>query len=347
MGFSKIMSVALALEKEIIDLDFESLALHSSVKSYYRFDLTKIRYVTQCNAFILHHILNGLDKPIQEITIVDHGAGLGFFSFLVKKLGARCISHDLSEEYLDGIKTIGTKLNLAPDEYVLGGTEALATFVLQNNIHIDGIGSRNVIEHIPDYREFFKTLNSFLKSPCNVVITTSANMHHPMVKKIHEKIHAQYELVGSGMDMDDPTINEAQCGIKIRSALIQTHFPILSSDEVKRLAILNRGFTEALIVQRIENYIKTGILPTPHSDPTNTCDPYTGTWVERLVSIQDYKNAAVQHQFEFKHLSGFYSTSYSAWYKNMMGLFLNLLLIIPGPWRIHISPFLAMKLTKS
>ncbi len=38
---------------------------------------------------------------------------------------------------------------------------------------------------------------------------------------------------------------------------------------------------------------------------------------------------------------------YSAWYKNMTGLFLNLLLIIPGPWRIHISPFLAMKLTKS
>lgn len=345
--YPDLLRLSRSLETELVQLDFESLPIHESVKSYYRFDLTKIKYVSECNAYMLYHILSNTDKPLKELLIIDHGAGLGFFSFLAKKLGLQCICHDISNEYIEGIKVIGKKLKVIPDHFVTGDTDALIQYCNSNQLQADGLASRNVIEHIPDYKLFFKDLSSLSKPGFVSVITTSANIHNPLVKNIHVKIHAQYENTGSNTDMDNPTLNTDNCGIKIRTELIRKHFPKLDDQKILQLAIVNRGFVEHQILHRVSEFIKTGKLPDPFPEPTNTCDPYTGAWVERLVPFGDYKIAAESCSFQFELLPGFYNTHYNSPIKNIVSKVLNLILKIKNPWTVNLSPFLAFRLIKS
>jgi len=346
MTYSEILKVSLQLEKDLVNLDFEALPIHEGVKSYYRFDLTKIRYVSECNAFILFHILKDVTKKLSETLIIDHGAGLGFFSFLVKRLGMQCICHDISTEYIEGIKIIGKELYSLPDHFVTGDTDILIKYFQINSLEPDGLGSRNVIEHIPDYKQFFNELNLLSKPGFAAVITTSANMHNPLVKKIHLKIHDQFENVGILTDMDNPILNTSNCGMKMRSELIRKHVPELDEKTNQILTKLNRGFVKQEIIDRVNNYLLTGQFPAPHPDPSNTRDPITGAWVERLVAYTDYKKAAESSSFQFEVIPGFYNTHYKFTIKNVVSRLLNFILKINSPWSVNLSPFLAMKLKK-
>lgn len=345
-SFSSILEVSRQLEQDIIHLDFESLNLHERVKSYFRFDLGKIKYVSECNAFILFHILNDSLINIQDHIIIDHGAGIGFFSFLVKRIGAKCISHDISEEYLEGIKILAKELNAEPDYYILGDTDILVEYCNSNRIKPTGLGSRNVIEHLPDYAQFFKQLSVLKSDKFNSVITTSANIHNPIVKQIHRKIHSKYETLGSNMDMDNPTLDTANCGMKLRSEIIKNQFPELDQKLIEKLAKRNRGFVKAQIIERTQAYIQTGLLPVLSQDSTNTCDPFTGAWVERLVSVNEYERAAQNAQFKFSIIAGFYNTQYHSKFKNIIAIILNKILKLNPPFKLQLSPFLAMKLVK-
>ena len=128
LTYSNILNISKQLENDLVNLDFESLAIHESVKSYYRFDLSKIEYVSECNAYILFHLIKDSSKKVGEQIIIDHGAGLGFFSFLIKRMGLQCICHDISSDYVEGIKVIGNTLNINPDHFITGDTDALIEY---------------------------------------------------------------------------------------------------------------------------------------------------------------------------------------------------------------------------
>lgn len=157
-SLKRIQEVAFQLQDDLLQLDIDALDVSESVKSYFRYDLTKLSYVSKCNAFILYHLLLNQNSKKSNAIIVDHGAGIGLFSFLVKRMGYTCISHDLFDEYLDGIRKIGTALNARPDYFVLGDTNALIAYCHFHDLSILGLASRNVIEHLPDYREFLMIL---------------------------------------------------------------------------------------------------------------------------------------------------------------------------------------------
>lgn len=345
-SLKKIQEVAFQLQDDLLQLDIDALDVTESVKSYFRFDLTKLTYVSKCNAFILYHLLMNTKLQKSNLIIVDHGAGIGLFSFLVKRMGYTCISHDLFDEYLDGIRKIGTALNARPDYFVLGDTNALVAYCHFHDLNIFGLASRNVIEHLPDYQEFFNEIASLGTEGFRLVITTSANIHNPLVKRLHLKIHMEYELKGSRVDMDHPDLDESLSGIQLRSQLIKSHFPHLDSETIKTLAILNRSYTKKDIIKRTELYIQSGQWPSPPQEFSNTCDPISGAWVERLVAYSDYQTAANAAGFSIEALSGFYNTNYSSFLKNCISYVFNVLLRFKHPFILNLSPFLAMKLTK-
>lgn len=345
-SLKRIQEVAFQLQDDLLQLDIDALDVSESVKSYFRYDLTKLSYVSKCNAFILYHLLLNQNSKKSNAIIVDHGAGIGLFSFLVKRMGYTCISHDLFDEYLDGIRKIGTALNARPDYFVLGDTNALIAYCHFHDLSILGLASRNVIEHLPDYREFFNDIAGLGSEGFSVVITTSANIHNPLVKRLHLKIHKEYEYKGSRVDMDHPDLDESLSGVQLRSELIRNHFPQLDSETIRRLAILNRSYIEKDILKRTQHFIQSGNWPVPPIESSNTCDPITGAWVERLVAYSDYQNAAESAGFSIEALPGFYNTNYASFLKNCISIVLNGLLKFKHPFVLNLSPFLAMKLTK-
>ncbi len=345
-SYKQVLSCARALESDLRKLDIENLQVPEGVRAYYRFDIQKLSYVSECNAFILYHLVRDNAKPWNEISIIDHGTGIGFFAFLVKKMGALCICHDLRKEYLEGVKQLGAALSLKPDHYVLGDTDALVNYCKENTIYPDGLASRNVIEHIPDFYQLFMQLRELGKPGWQLLFSTSANTHNPMVLRIHRKIHHQYEYVGSQMDMDDPRIDAENCGMKIRSEIIRKQFPELDEHTVATLAENNRGYAGQHLLDRVQEYVDSGVIPSPLPHPTNTCDPHTGAWVERLVPLDEYKTAAYQAGFSLQQINGFYNVHYSGFLKRLVAYLLNAILGLKESGFIALSPFLAMKLTR-
>ncbi len=333
------------LQRDLLNLDIDALELPESVKSYFRYDLNKLSYVSRCNAFLLYHVLKD-NKAKDQGYIVDHGAGIGLFSFLVKRMGYSCISHDIFEEYLDGIRKMGRALKALPDLFVLGDTDALISYCHFHDYKVIGLASRNVIEHLPDYKQFFKDV-FHLGDSIQLVISTSANIHNPIVKQIHHRIHRQYENEGTRLDMDQFEMDQTKSGMSLRSEIIKSSFPDLAPDLIKELAILNRTFVKPDIIQRTEYYVKTGRWPSIPLEESNSCDPLTGAWVERLVSFSDYQAAARESGFSIEALPGFYNTHYSSPLKNLAAAFLNVFLKFKHPFLLNISPFLAMKLVKA
>lgn len=345
-SYREILAAARQLEKDICQLDIQKLDVHEAVLSYLRFDLQKIQYVSECNAFMLYHILSDRQNINPQTLIIDHGAGIGLFALLVKRMGLSCLCHDISPEYIAGIKQLGHILNAQPDEYVVGDTNELVHFCRQGKLEVSALASRNVIEHLPDYKSFFKGIHQIASAGFTMLITTSANIHNPIVRHIHKKIHYQYENYGSNSDMDNPTLNSRNCGMALRKEILAESFPHLSDDILEVLAKNNRGFTKENILQRVQTYLNTGYLPDPLDHPTNTCDPITGVWVERLVPVADYRQAALDAGFRFQTLKGFYNTHYSKSVYNWAAQWMNKMLnLLPGD-HVAFSPFLAMKLSQ-
>lgn len=347
LNFKTIRMQAQRLEEDLRHLPVESLGVHPSVLSYFRFDLPKLRYVCDVNAHLLFHALEDLNSVNEQTFVIDHGAGIGFFSMLVKRCGLRCISHDIAPEYIEGIKRIGHALNALPDHFVTGDTEALIDCCTKYDLQVSALVSRNVIEHVPDYRTLFRQLAGLPSAELNLVFSTSANNHHLLVRRIHHKIHARYENVGSNTDMDNPALNASNCGMRIREQLIRKRHPDMNESVVRRLAENNRGFTRDEIFARVDQFLQSGALPPPHVHPTNTCDPLSGAWVERLVAASDYGQAASEAGFRFQLLNGFYNTHYSRDWMNLAASGLNLLLRILPQGAVWLSPTLVMKLSRT
>lgn len=112
--------------------------------------------------------------------------------------------------------------------------------------------------------------------------------------------------------MDHPDLDESLSGVQLRSELIRNHFPQLDSETIRRLAILNRSYIEKDILKRTQHFIQSGNWSAPPIESSNTCDPITGAWVERLVAYSDYQNAAESAGFSIEALPGFYNTNYAS-----------------------------------
>ncbi len=94
---------------------------------------------------------------------------------------------------------------------------------------------------------------------------------------------------------------------EIRRLIIEKTFPELTKETMDQLAINTRGLNKVDIIAAVENYLLTKKLPVLLNHPTNTCDPITGSWTERLLSINEYKDIYQKQGFTLTWHNGFYN----------------------------------------
>ena len=96
---------------------------------------------------------------------------------------------------------------------------------------------------------------------------------------------------------------------KIRKQLI---FKIsddkLNSEEVNLLTRLTRGLIEEDIKKCVLNYINSKTFPLEREKrfPSNTCDPFTGNWAERLMHPYELLEFFTQNGFNGQVIAGVY-----------------------------------------
>ncbi|MEO6189617.1 MAG: class I SAM-dependent methyltransferase [Saprospiraceae bacterium] len=349
MNLIDIQSKANSLENDLRLLKVNELGLSNGGLSYYHFNLGKIKFYNQSNSVMLFRIIEKMkEKDLRKITLIDHGAGIGFFGLLAKKCGiGKIICHDLNKEMIHDCQIISANLGLKFDHFVTGDTSELLAYCKTNHLKVHGLASRNVIEHIHDLDLFFSQLNRIPGSEFVSMITTSANIHNPAVHLQHKRIHKHFEVQGSFTDMMKSEINYNMSGRSIRKRIFEEYAPEIKGGDLELCINNSRALDLKEIKEFIQVYRSSGVIPKLKEKLSNTMDPNSGSWIERLLPIKEYEIIAERNGFSLESLPGFYNNYYHSFFARLASRFLNFCILLLPSFHRTLSPFLALRFIRN
>jgi 2-polyprenyl-3-methyl-5-hydroxy-6-metoxy-1,4-benzoquinol methylase len=331
------------LETKLQAIDIESLDVSAYSKKYFKDYQRKLKYSLQACSFILMHALKKTNKNIEEITIVDYGAGTGVLAMLASEVGfGKVIYNDIYDVSCKDAETIAKKASAKAHAYVCGDINVLPNYFNQNMLTCDIIVSRNVIEHIYDLNSYFKTLPSIPNDGLTLFFATTANIKNPLTVWYTNRIQRMLEFKGLTTKWGKERDTLKPYFIS-RKEIIEHAFPQLNEVEVNQLTANTRGLIKEEILEKIKTYLKDGTLPALKVSGYNTCDPNTGNWAEHLVKIDEYQHLFLSNSFDFKIVNGFYNTNYNLKLLNIVTPIVNFGIKILGNAGIYLAPFIGLQ----
>lgn len=238
----------------------------------------------------LERLLELCAKAPDEMTIVDYGGGHGLLSVYAKRLGfGNVIYVDNNSESVKMCNVVTTELMTSPDVKIFGDAAALSRWCLENNVVPDAVIGVDVIEHIYVLDDFFATLHSISPS-MKMVFTTASNPHN---KRIVRRLHHV-------MKKDE---NEFR---KQRRAFIEKQNPDMPETMLDYWAENTRGLVFEDVARAVDSQSPNLLL-----DEFNTCDPATGSWTERILPFDDYRQLLKPYGFALDVLPGLYNANRS------------------------------------
>lgn len=239
--------------------------------------------------------------------LVDYGGGHGLLACLAKEAGfQRVIYNDIFSGCCDDARQLAESLQCRADEYVCGDIRAVGERLRPQAFRSAALVSINVIEHIYDMDAFIRETGSLARGPMTLMLSTSANPLNPSVARRHFAQHRLWEFKDgpheSSYPMDTPRAFRT-----VRRELIQAVAPQLTPSELDALADATRGMWKPDIEVCARKYVETRRMPALPSHPTNTCDPLTGSWQERLLDIPQVSKVLGEEGFKVRVLGGYYS----------------------------------------
>lgn len=291
------------------DIPLETLSLPGISDYYFKKNHNSRPFFSiQTAAELLYRSIRLKGKPVNEIVIMDYGAGIGNLYLLAKMIGCRfVIYNDIIEDMCLGAKTLAAYLGIHIDKYIHANHKGTLSILEQEQIQCDIILSRNVIEHIYDLQDFYSDIYRF-QTDALLYFSTTANYHNPVNRVYHQYIHRKFEKNQYGPQ---------------RKAIIKAKLPGLDDEELNKLTKATRGLALYDLNRALEQYEKSGKLPDPSRFGTNTCDPATGEWVENLLTNDQYRSIIEPIGYHLEIIPAFWDTHNSSVVKNVLGRTMN------------------------
>ncbi len=310
-------------------------------------------YATQYLQTLLQHKLHYLNiyatvlekafaaRNNTEVALLDFGTGNGLLALFAKYCGVQKVfASDLSEPFLAAAKQLSKAIYIEIDGWVLGDENALINYF--SNQHLDIVVGTDVIEHIYNLDEFFSTLQQINSNIITVFTTASVSENYFKARQL-KKLQIQDELVDSNAFQNG--MNNEFAGvsfIEVRKKIIANYQSKLSNEIIQLLAEKTRGLNKVYIEKAIDHYLQNNVLPKPINHPTNTCDPITGSWTERLLTIKEYRALYLRHDKILLVHYGFYNSSAKG-LKSLFAGVLNVALQCAGNGAIYFTPFIILE----
>lgn len=227
------------------------------------------------------------------------------------------------------------------DHYVIGDIERLVDYMSEMDISCDVLASINVIEHIYDIEHFLSNLGSLSRGAMKVALFSVANPFNPARKLQMTRKQRRAETAGSQPGYGHKERDTTEAFLSVRLRIIRdfldgqaSQFPF---EEVEQLARGTRGMAENDIRSVVARYLATRELPPGPAHPTNTCDPYTGNWVERLMDLDLLARRLGEAGFSSQVLCGYYSSAHPA--VRLLARPLNVVIRFLGDrWGLAVAP---------
>src|SRR6266481_1970452 len=331
------------LEGKLRNLKYQELPVSDYCKRYYAYDLRKITFMLQAYSIMLASAIQLSEKEPSEITLLDHGAGVGILSLLAKLSGIKTVIHqDIDPIISTDARIIADELGIPAEHYVSGETKDFVEYVNRNNLNLNILGSRNVIEHIYDLDDFFNETSKINSDRLVLYLNTTANSQNPLTNIYTKRLQRIYEHEGFSEEWGSRQRDKKNAAIEVRKRIIKEHVSTLAEIEVEKLAISTRGKRKDDILKSVDDYMATGVMAPAPPHPTNTCDPHTGSWFEHLLPINDYQRLMEKNGFEYFLKNGFYNTNYPQWYLNLITPIVNCEIKLLSTSGIFLAPFVSI-----
>ncbi|MCO5237477.1 MAG: class I SAM-dependent methyltransferase [Chitinophagaceae bacterium] len=317
------------------NLPIKELSPNSYLEAYLEHLIVNNQFFLHIYASVLNELLHKSDKSKEQITLVDYGAGNGLLGLFAKYCGfGKVILSDISPARCQSQKMLSEKISIYPDDIICGDVDSLEEGLAASP---DAIIGTDVIEHIYDLDLFFSTLQRLNKTLV-IIFTTASNEKNWLKKKWLMRLQKKDEWEGwkkNEYSQAIPPFRETREAI-IREAL---QCPELAS--VEALVTGTRGLRKVDIICACKIYEQKNILPVQPRHPTNTCDPITGSWTERLLAHNEYRNLYEKYGFSLDIKNGFYNE----YQKNLKGFIfqcMNTLIRHAGKAGSFFSPYIML-----
>lgn len=302
-------------------------------------------FFTEAYTQLMKKAVKKLTRPINESTFVDYGGGCGILSLIAKEAGfRRVVYNDLYESELNDARWIAASMDIVIDNYICGDAEELVHEIRSNNIEVDLICSFDVLEHIYDFDKWINTI--FGLRSFSVLFMTSANPENPYIRRRLKKIHNIAESLGCKNNIRNGDLFIDNSFLKEREIIIKNRYPELRDKEIILLSEKTRGLMKDDIEKVAGEYVSKGIVSYYFNHPTNTCEPYTGNWAERLIDLGQLKQTAGKLGLNVRITNSLYCYSGNVCLNSVKYIF-NKFIRFAGPEWLLISPAIMVEIDKS
>ncbi|MFV0472371.1 MAG: class I SAM-dependent methyltransferase [Paludibacteraceae bacterium] len=332
-----ISTAKVNIRNKIIHLNIDELLISPYNKRYFKRYQQHLDYYLDSYAYLLSNAISKLDKPVSSAVFLDYGGGCGLLSYFAIELGFKnVIYNDVYDVSIADVKVISRHLQLHIDKFIWGDIHQVTKSLNQSKIYPDLICSFDVLEHIYDINNWFLQLKEF-NHPFQLFFKTSANGKNPLVNRHLKKMQRIDELHGvekqegwKERDLNSSFLSE-------RKKIIRNNFEQLTDGEVSRLSVLTRGLNEEDIKKEILYYITNGTFRYKINHSTNTCDPYTGNWTEKIIDTKSLSEYLRSLGFECNVTNSLYPYSHKK-FLNIIKYLLNTVIKLTGKDKLFFSP---------
>lgn len=304
-----------SFEQQLRSVSVEAVSPEAYIKNYLSHLLQHAPYYLAIYADTLAKLLQHSPKKIEDMVLVDFGAGNGLLGIFAKYCGFRkVLINDIDSKFITAAQQLAMQLDVAVDGFA-GGDISQLRLLTAYEIP-DAVAGTDVIEHIYSLPVFFSILHE-LNPAIVTVFTTAANPANYFKVRSLKKLQVKDELYGADFG-DEPVLGRSSPAafLKIREEIIRRH--IDASDEVIiELAKRTRGLDEAGIIAAVLQYQQHDQYPPEPDHPTNTCDPLNGSWTERILSFEAYRTINRNAGFTTVFYKGFFNET-GSWMKKLL-----------------------------
>jgi len=331
------------LFSKMLILNTQNLNISEYNKSYIQKYFKSYSYYMSLYSQLFLKTFKKLTKPVSECTFVDYGGGCGMLSYLAKEIGFKTVVYnDINRVSVHDTQIISGSLHIPIDYYISGDAEEFIYKIKLLDIKPDLICSFDVLEHIYNIESCITTLSK-INSDFTLLFMTSANPENPFIacrlKKLH--IRSEYKEVVNNIRKGDIYINTSF--LQERREIIGNKFPELDVREINFLASKSRGLRKDDIEKMVSDYIETGEIVYKINHPTNTCDPYTGSWTEKLIDIKQLKYFIKKINLNVELSNSLYGYSTNK-LLNIIKFIVNQLIKLSGPKCLFFSPTFTLEI---
>ncbi len=228
-------------------------------------------------------IYTGVLELAPEGVLLDYGTGNGLLGIFAKYCGwEKVILCDVNDSFLAGARALARALDVSVDGFICGNLQDLGL----DAGYVRTLVGTNVVEHIYNIDAFLGAARDL--DIHNLVLMTGAHPGNKRKVRDIRRVQAWDERNGY----------EAR-----RLQIITEAYPELR--EAASLARLTRGLRKEDILAAAARFAATGNFPAePGPD---TCDPDTGSWTERLLSVDRYRQLFAEAGFGMEVHNGYYN----------------------------------------